>query len=122
MKITRTHILSNELMEHLGKVLLNLFKSGPLCLKLEYFLGEDEQGKRLVCFIVSSEIAGIVYEKYQSLLDHETVADLEEEFCSYILDDLLLAGVGFLQTEKIRYNNLERQDGKIVETKVIYLN
>jgi len=87
----------NEFVEHFKTMLSNSFPP-PLKYKVEYFVGE-EKGTRGLYFGLTSKVFGGLYNRWEEVLPHETIADIEDEFIDKVINDLVLAGITFLNVE-----------------------
>jgi len=122
MKVKVLEDRNNEFVEHLKMVLNTTFHSMPMNFTVEYFVGEDVKGIKGLYFILSSSKAGSIYEKITPMKEFETPLDIEENFVNQIISDLVLAGITFVNLEKLRINAfLQQKEPKIIRH-VIYLN
>ena len=113
----------NEFVEHLRKMLGETFHTIPITFDINYFIGEDtSNGDKVLCFVLTSSKAGVIYEKLVSMKVFETPMDVEEDFVNQIVADLILAGVTFVNLEKIRISNFLQDKEKIKKRSIIYLN
>lgn len=122
MRIKKIEDIGGIFEEHLSKMLFDVFHSQNVNFTVDYFIGENMQKQRYVCFVISSNIAENVYEKITELLPHQVVSDVEEQFQDQIIADLVISGIAVMQSNKVRMDNLTRRDGKIIEIKEINLN
>jgi hypothetical protein len=98
MLITRKEILENEFVEHLNKMLHEVHS----LTKGEYFLGEDTEGKRYLCFLILSRDNMILYENNRVLLPHELKSDREDEFFEIVFKDLMMNGIASLYKKVLK--------------------
>jgi hypothetical protein len=71
----------------------------PLVYKVDCYLGEDRKGKRGLHFTLDCKPFGRVYSKFEYMLYGQTVDEFEDEFMNKVINDLVLAGVTFLNME-----------------------
>lgn len=122
MKIKKVEGRTNEFVEHLTKMLNDSFGNLPINFHVNYFLGEDTKGTKGLYFVLSSNKAGQFYEKFTPIEIYQTPMDIEEEFIAAVINDLVLAGVTFVNLEKLRsLSDLNKKRGGMI-THVIYLN
>lgn len=122
MKVKVIEIRSNEFVEHLKKVLNGIFNSLSMSFDINYFVGENAEGKRGLCFILSSSKTGIIYEKLSLMKSFETPADVEEKFICQVIDELVVAGVGFMSIEKLKDTLFLLRGNEMIVKYVIHLN
>lgn len=106
MKVKRIETIRNEFVEQLESTLHTSFPK-QLRFKIDYYIGEDDNSTRGLYIEVISKVFGILYMKVCQMKDWETIGDIEDEFMNNVINDLLLAGVSFLQTEAIMYRGVE---------------
>jgi len=121
MKVRVLEVRENEFVEHLKRMLNDTYRVAPVTFDVNYFIGEDVKGKKGLCFILSSSKAGSIYEKFTPLQMFETPLDIEDGFVSQIINDLVLAGVTFVNLERMRMSDFLRKGKKPIRH-VIYLN
>ncbi len=88
----RIETRDNEFLTQFRKSLQDSFPSA-LDLKVDYYLGEDKGVKGLYITITSR--FGTLYRKIIQLEPSQVIADVEEEFMSIIVDDLVTHGITF---------------------------
>lgn len=101
VKVKVIKVIKNDFTERLQKMLSNTFNSLPIEVKVNYFLGETEKDEKILCFAILNNKIGMVYEKSVFLKDYETHLDVEDSLMDNVLNDLVLAGVTFVNGEKM---------------------
>jgi len=89
--------LDNVFIDQL-KMLIREALNPELNFSLDYYIGKDNNGVRGMCFDISSKF-GLVFRRFAVMKGHEIVADIEEDFITKVLNDLVLAGITFMNVE-----------------------
>ena len=107
----RIETRENEFVVQFKELLKNSF---PLVLnfKVDYYLGEDNNGKRGLYFTLTSKF-GRIYTKIQPMKDSQVVYDIEEEFMDKVINDLMLTGVTFMNVKEFESINSLRVENEI---------
>ena len=107
----RIETRENEFVVHFKEVLKNSF---PLVLnfRVDYYLGEDKNGKRGLYFTLTSKF-GRIYTKIQLMDDSQMVYDIEEEFMDKVINDLMLTGVTFMNIKEFESISPQRVENEV---------
>ena len=123
MKMKKIESIENEFVGQLQKLLSGFFpKEMPVGFDLKYFIGEDDKGVRGLYFEVNSKNVGNIFFKFQPLEPWETPADHEDKFIGNIVNDLMLAGITFVNFEKLRENDFNKNKGWLRASRKIHVN
>jgi hypothetical protein len=98
--IRKIETIENEFVEQLQNMLHKSFPE-KISFTIQYYIGEDSKGIKGLYIEVISNAFGMVYMKAREMKNWEVVADIEQEFINAVINDLVLAGVSFLQVEAI---------------------
>lgn len=113
----------SEFVEHLKTMLYDTFHSISMSFEINYFVGEDtSNGDKVLCFVLTSSKAGVIYEKIITMEAFETPMDVEDTFVNQIVNDFILAGVTFVNLEKLKMSDYLQDKGKKKKQSIIYLN
>ena len=114
----RIETRENEFVVQFKELLKNSF---PLVLnfKVDYYLGEDNNGKRGLYFTLTSKF-GRIYTKIQPMKDSQVVYDIEEEFMDKVINDLMLTGVTFMNVKEFESINPQRVEREILAKDFIH--
>ena len=102
MTIKRIETISNEFVEQLESSLHSSFPK-QIRFKVDYYIGEDSDSIRGLYIEIISSLFGTLYMRVQQMKNWETVGDVEDSFMNSVINDLVLAGISFLQGEAIMY-------------------
>lgn len=107
----RLETRENEFVVQFKELLKNSF---PLVLNFEvdYYLGEDHNGRRGLYFTLTSKF-GRIYTKIQLMDDSQVVYDIEEEFMDSVINDLVLTGVTFMNVKEFESINPVRVENEV---------
>ena len=99
----------NEFITHFRMMLRDTF---PLALghEAKYVIGEDEQGRRGLYFELTSKKFGKLYSKFGPITT--MVDEQEDEFIHIVINDLVIAGITFMNVEayeKIKNKAVEEE-------------
>ena len=115
--------IENEFVEQLRKLLTGFFPDTmPVGFDLKYFIGEDDKGIRGLYFEINSKNVGNIFFKFKPMKAWETPADHEERFISEIVNDLMLAGITFVNFEKLKENEFNKNKGWLKASRKIHVN
>ena len=106
---------NNEFVTTFRKMVESTFPA-VLGYRVEYNLGEDQNGIRGLHFEMTSKMFGTLYQKFGIMEPHQTVADIEEEFMNIIINDFIIAGIGLFNFERFKEMQNEKAGRGIVET------
>jgi len=97
----RIEARENDFIVHFKEMLKESFPPA-LGFEVEYYIGEDKQGTRGLYFAITSKDFGHMYSRFGEIQSHQTTYDVEEGFTNKVINDLVLAGVTFLNLEAYR--------------------
>lgn len=128
MGIKKIETINNEFIEQMRTLLMNSFPDF-LGFEIEYFIGEDNGVKGLYVEI-RSKMFGSVYRKKKNLKDRAFIMDVEEDFINGVINDLVVAGIVFLNGESVKHKKeKEMQDAvvskkfkRIMPSRIFYVN
>lgn len=122
-------MMKTKVLEHreheVVKQIKSLLRNAPIVFNVDYFLGEDvDSGAKLLQFIVSRNDIGTMFSVYKPLETYQFPSDIEDQFMSETMNNLMLAGLTWFSMEKVRKNAEVDIQGKLRITpgQVIYLN
>lgn len=124
MKIRILENRENDFVEHLKRMLNDFFTGTPFHFKVSYFVGEDTKGNKGLYFELSSTKTGSIYQNFAPVSSSQTPMDIEDELINKIINDFVLAGVSFINLEKLRSSDFvqEKRGKKLITRHKIYLN
>ena len=106
MEVKILEYRESEVVERLQKTLNEAFSPISMKFDVKYFIGEEIINKdKVLCILISSSKAGIIYERIVIMKSYQTPMDVEEDFIGGVMTDITLAGVTFLNIEKIKMTN-----------------
>jgi hypothetical protein len=128
MGIKRIERIDNEFIGQVRTLLMNAFPDF-LGFEVEYFIGEDNGTKGLYIEI-KSKVFGTVYKRKKNLKDRAFLMDIEENFISEVINDLVVFGITFLNGDAVRRKKeMEMQEAinnkkfkRVVPSRIIHLN
>jgi len=120
----RIETRENEFVNQLQKV---LYEFSHINLKigfdLDYYIGEDDNNIRGLCFELTSKTVGLIYFKFQQIESHETPYDYEEGFINDIVHDLVLAGISFMHLTEVEKLSSKTKEGEWLKaSRKLYAN
>lgn len=129
--IRKIETIENQFIEQIQSLLYNSFPKA-VGFKVNYCIGEEEQqeGKKGLYIEVISKKFGLVYKKFKPMLDHQVVADVEDMFINNVINDLILAGMTFLNAEAITKRTIDKighevsskEFKSIIPSRIIFMN
>ena len=122
MNIKELEIIDNEFVEQLQGLLNNSFSGLPIGFQVKYIIGENELKERGLYFEITSKITNVVYGKFMKMKLYQILADLEDKFMNEVLNDLVLAGITFLYTEKLKYFSLNNANEDAMKIRKLFVN
>ena len=122
MKIKELEIIENEFVEQLQGLLNSSFNGLPIGFQVRYLIGENELKERGLYFEITSTITKLVYSKFMKMNSYQTCADVEDIFMNSIMNDLILAGVTFLYTEKLKHFSLNNANEDAMKLRKLFVN
>ena len=97
--IKRIETINNDFLEQLNTMLQETFPKA-MSFNIDYFIGE-EKGTRGIYMQIISKTSGMLYNRKHILKPDEFVSDVEDEVINKTLNDLVLAGISFLNIEAL---------------------
>lgn len=122
MNIKELEIIDNEFVEQLQGLLNSSFSGLPIGFQVKYMIGENELKERGLYFEIESKITNVVYSKFMKMKPYQTPADLEDKFMNEVLNDLVLAGITFLYTEKLKHFSLNNANEDAMKIRKLFVN
>lgn len=103
--------LDNEFLIQFRQQLRDSFPVA-LALEVDYYLGEDDNGKRGLYFTIVSRF-GRIYTRIQMFSGGQLIYDVEEEFMNAVINDLILNGITFLNNLAFESISLDRVNTEV---------
>lgn len=122
MKIKELEIIDNEFVGQLQGLLNSSFNGLPIGFQVKYMIGENELKERGLYFEIGSKITDTFYGKFLRMQPYQTPADLEDKFMSEIFNDLILGGITFLYTEKLKHFSLNNANEDAIKIRKLFVN